>query len=269
MPPCYLSFKVFKAFAFQNTLICPLWFIFIEIQIKLQAQGRGWCFLYYFFLAYGRKTVWISFKCILLSFVLAQPKHGWILGSFAHSRSGWGLQKQLSGVFVALHISQALRQCRGTAQLPWFHGKLRVFGEWGSLRGGVLWELPDKQRMLVAACALCSEEMPEWTPGYFWVQKQLFQVPPAPGRCRVTVLSCFTPNPNSTVLGEGPVGSRGTLGICCHLQPSLSKGQKHLRRFWSFQLTPLGFWQDPRSPWVTPKLEICLSQGKAGTGRLL
>lgn len=56
MPRCYLSFNVFKAFALQNTLICPLWFIFIEIQIKLEAQGKGvvFCFFFFFFSLWQR-----------------------------------------------------------------------------------------------------------------------------------------------------------------------------------------------------------------------
>lgn len=54
MPRCYLSFNVFKAFALQNVLICPLWFIFIEIQIKLKAPGKWGVFL-----ACGRETILI------------------------------------------------------------------------------------------------------------------------------------------------------------------------------------------------------------------
>lgn len=114
MPPCYLSFNVFKEFAFQNALICPLWFIFIEIQIKLKAQGKG-----DFFLACGRETILISFKCILHSFVLAQSKHIWISMSFVQPRSNQGLQKKL---FDCVCSSVNPLKCWGKVKkLPYFH----------------------------------------------------------------------------------------------------------------------------------------------------
>lgn len=113
--------------------------------------------------------------------------------------------------------------------------------------------MPDKQRMLVAAWALCSGEMPEWTPGYFWVQKQLFQVPPAPGRCRVTALSCFTPNLDSPSPGGRTCREQGHFGHLLSPPAITFQGAKTLEEVLILSADPTGFQTRSKEPVGDPQ----------------
>lgn len=225
----HLHFKTHKSVHFDLFLL--------KYKSNSKPKGRG-IFYFFFFLAYGSKTILISFKCILLPFVLAQTHMNGFQEVLVR---GWlrAAEADFGGVCGSVHAPGAEGSSRSCPALvtPW---EIRGFGEGGTW--GVLGSLLTSRGCCLSPLLQGDAEV---SSGLVLGPKA---VPGAP-----VSLSLQIP-----ILGRQLPAPRALWASA----PIISRGGEQLGRFWSLQLIPLGVRWDPRSPDWESRLEICLSQGK-------